>query len=95
MNNLPDNPEACPRCSIGRIRSVKTVFSREVAGHLLSVPNFPAWECDVCHAFMFDPKALLELHQVLNYEPESNRPKPRSRSKPTASKKSIKPTSVS
>jgi YgiT-type zinc finger domain-containing protein len=63
--NLPVNPETCPRCYVGRIKQKRITLSTVVSGHLLTVPNFPAWQCDVCHAFMYDPKALSELNGML------------------------------
>ena len=63
--NLPVNPETCPRCYVGRIKQKQITLSTMVSGHLLAVPNFPAWQCDVCHAFMYDPKAVSELNGML------------------------------
>ncbi len=63
--NLPVNPETCPRCYVGRIKQKHITLSTLVSGHLLVVPNFPAWQCDVCHAFMYDPKAVSELNGML------------------------------
>jgi YgiT-type zinc finger domain-containing protein len=63
--NLPSNPEICPRCYVGRIKQKRITLSTVVSGHLLAVPNFPAWQCDVCHASMYDPKALSELNGML------------------------------
>ena len=63
--NLPANPETCPRCYVGRIKQKHITLSTVVSGHLLAVPNFPAWQCDVCHAFMYDPKAVSELNGML------------------------------
>ncbi|MGB4595671.1 MAG: YgiT-type zinc finger protein [Anaerolineaceae bacterium] len=94
-NALPLDPETCPRCFVGRIQSVKVVLSRAVNGQMLSVPDFPAWECDVCHAFMYDPKALLELHQVLTDQSSYRQPKLRRTSKTSTVKKSLKPTTLS
>ncbi|MEA4812485.1 MAG: YgiT-type zinc finger protein [Anaerolineaceae bacterium] len=62
---LPANPETCPRCYVGRIKQKRITLSAAVSSHLLTVPNFPAWQCDVCHAFMYDPKALRELNGML------------------------------
>lgn len=62
---LPINPEICPRCYVGRIRQKQIALSTVVSGHLLNVPDFPAWQCDVCHAFMYDPKAVSELNGML------------------------------
>jgi len=94
-NSLPANPETCPRCYVGRIQSVKVVLSRVVNGQMLSVPDFPAWECDICHVFMYDPKALFELQQVLSDHKVGHKPKLRNSPKTSSVKKSLKPTSVS
>jgi YgiT-type zinc finger domain-containing protein len=93
--SLPVNPETCPRCFVGRIQSVKVVLSRVVNGQMLSVPDFPAWECDVCHAFMYDPKALVELHQVLTDQSGYRKPTLRHSAKSTSVKKTLKPTTLS
>jgi hypothetical protein len=94
-NSLPADPETCPRCFVGRIQSVKVVLSRVVNSQMLSVPDFPAWECDVCHAFMYDPKALVELHQVLTDQPGSRKPTIRRSTKSSSVKKTLKPTTLS
>ena len=31
----------------------------------LTVPDFPAWRCDICHYHEYDPEALLQLSQAL------------------------------
>ena len=64
-SNLPADPETCPRCYVGRIEQRRVTFSTIVGGRLLNVPDFPAWVCDVCHAFMYDPQAVLRLNAVL------------------------------
>jgi hypothetical protein len=93
--SLPADPETCPRCYVGRIQNVKVVLSRVVNGQMLSVPDFPAWECDVCHAFMYDPKALVELQQVLTDQPVHRKPMLRRTTKSPSVKKTLKPTTLS
>jgi len=73
--NLPVNPETCPRCYVGRIKQKRITLSTVVSGHLLAVPNFPAWQCDVCHAFMYDPKALSELNGMLKASGSTSGPR--------------------
>ncbi|MFZ3071030.1 MAG: YgiT-type zinc finger protein [Anaerolineaceae bacterium] len=85
--NLPANPETCPRCMVGRIKQKPVTFSAIVDGHLLSVPNFPAWVCDVCHAFMYDPIAMNQLHASLAAK---QTPKPSRRVR--ATKQQVPPT---
>jgi hypothetical protein len=93
--SLPADPETCPRCYVGRIQNVKVVLSRVVNGQMLSVPDFPAWECDVCHAFMYDPKALVELQQVLTDQPVHRKPMLHRTTKSPSVKKTLKPTTLS
>ncbi|MGV8049144.1 MAG: YgiT-type zinc finger protein [Anaerolineaceae bacterium] len=81
INNLPANPETCPRCMVGRIKQKEVTLSAIVDGKLLSVPNFPAWVCDVCHAFMYDPAAITELHTFLS---SAQSAKPSRRVRPVA-----------
>jgi YgiT-type zinc finger domain-containing protein len=64
--NLPADPETCPRCYVGRIKKKTLTLATMVAGELLSVPQFPAWVCDVCHAYMYDPKAMANLNAILS-----------------------------
>ncbi len=72
--NLPADPETCPRCYVGRIKKGTLTLTTLVNGKLLSAPNFPAWVCDVCHAFMYDPKALADLNAVLAPQPKMSKP---------------------
>lgn len=70
-NELPLNPETCPRCMVGRIKQRPVTLSEVIDGYLLSIPNFPAWMCDICHAFMYDPVAMDELHTFLTSKPDA------------------------
>ena len=64
-SSLPDNPETCPRCYVGRIQQKGTLLSTIVNGELLSIPNFPTWVCDMCHISMYDPAAIAQLRALL------------------------------
>jgi YgiT-type zinc finger domain-containing protein len=44
---------------------------------LITVPNFPAWVCDICGRREYDPRAVKWLNTLLN--PETGRPSPRPR----------------
>jgi len=62
---LPVNAETCPNCQVGRIQRVYIPYSAIIEGRLLIVPSFPVWMCDVCHAFMYDPAAMIQLQASL------------------------------
>jgi YgiT-type zinc finger domain-containing protein len=44
-------------------------------GELITVPNFPAWICDVCGRREFDPRAITWLNALLS--PAAGRPSSR------------------
>jgi hypothetical protein len=43
-----------------------------LAEDLITVPNFPAWICDICGHRSFDARALVKLNLILN--PEAGTP---------------------
>lgn len=43
-----------------------------LADELITVPNFPAWICDVCGKREYDPHAVQQLNLLLN--PNAGRP---------------------
>lgn len=55
----------CPLCRIGTFRPKKVSYFKIRGGQLVSVPNFPAWVCDVCRHREYDPSALAELNFLL------------------------------
>jgi YgiT-type zinc finger domain-containing protein len=50
------------------------VFARAFKGHLLVLPNFPGWVCDVCGNREYEPAALEHLQLLLGAETELRRP---------------------
>jgi YgiT-type zinc finger domain-containing protein len=44
---------------------------------LVTVPDFPAWVCDVCHRREYDLQALNELSLLLSPNAGKSNPKPR------------------
>ena len=52
------NEIACPRCQIGYLHAEKATYTYVHNGMLLSVPNMPAWKCDICQYQEFDYDAL-------------------------------------
>lgn len=64
-SNYSKNPEVCPNCYIGRIaRQTKSLVTM-LDGEPVTFPDFPAWVCDVCHAFVYDPEALAHVQSIL------------------------------
>lgn len=63
--NQSENPEICPNCYVGRIsRNTRSLVLMH-GNKPLTLPAFPAWACDVCNAFVYDPVALAHLQALL------------------------------
>ena len=60
-----ENGGLCRECQIGRLRPTTAFFFSEAGGHVLSIPDFPAWACDVCALRLYDESALAELRAML------------------------------
>lgn len=68
----------CPRCQIGHCHPGKTIYTRVINGHVVSIPNIMVATCDVCGYQEFDREALLRLQALLGSNNtnsyEDNRP---------------------
>jgi YgiT-type zinc finger domain-containing protein len=73
---------ACPRCQIGNLRATTGTYSTVYNGLLLSVPNVPAWKCDLCEYLEFEYDALTKIEALVGHfglpddheQPTSKRP---------------------
>jgi len=76
--SIPSHPEICPRCMVGRIQRKRIPYASVIEGQLLTIPRFPAWVCDVCHAYMYDPAAMSRLEASLSARQQPKKtPRPR------------------
>jgi YgiT-type zinc finger domain-containing protein len=71
----PVDPEAgaplayvCPHCPTGSLRLSRVVFAHWYGGQFITIPNFPAWVCDVCGAREYDTAALEQVQMLLGAE---------------------------
>ncbi len=69
----------CNECQTGVLRLEYLTYFTWLNQELVTVPNFPAWVCDVCGRRDYDPRAITWLNTLLN--PEAGRRSP-SRRKP-------------
>ncbi len=77
----------CPRCQAGVLHLRYVTYYTRLGHDLLVVPNFPAWQCDVCGYLEYDPKALNYLHVLLSaplQHEHRSRPKPPSSHHPSS-----------
>lgn len=61
----------CLECQTGVLRLEYITYFTWLNQELVTVPNFPAWVCDVCGRREYDAKAITWLNTLLN--PEAGR----------------------
>jgi YgiT-type zinc finger domain-containing protein len=67
----------CTECQAGILHVRYLTYFTWLDDELVSVPNFPAWVCDVCGRREYDQRAIAWLTIMLN--PETGKPAPVSR----------------
>lgn len=79
-NDIFDLISPCPECQRGIVRLHYLTYFTWLNEELITVPNFPAWVCDMCGRRDYDPHAIKWLNTLLN--PGTGRRKPRQRGLP-------------
>jgi len=72
----------CYECISGVMRLRFITYFTWLNGELITVPNFPAWVCDVCGRREYDEKAVSWLTMLL--DPNAGHPTSRKRVPPRA-----------
>jgi YgiT-type zinc finger domain-containing protein len=85
---LPQYAGLCPECQTGVLHLQYLTYFTWLNEELVTVPNFPAWVCDVCGRREYDPRAITWLNTLLS--PDTGRRRPSARHKPD-SKRSDRP----
>jgi YgiT-type zinc finger domain-containing protein len=88
MTNMSDDqPEAamqsaglCNECQAGIMHLQYLTYFTWLNDELVTVPNFPAWVCDVCGRREYDTRAITWLNTLLS--PDTGRRKQKSRRRP-------------
>jgi YgiT-type zinc finger domain-containing protein len=73
---------ACPECQTGIMRMRHLTYFTWLNEELITVPNFPAWVCDLCGRRDYDYRAISWLNTLLH--PETGRKKHARRKLPTS-----------
>jgi len=63
-----DNPTSmipCSECHIGQMHQTEVSYFTRLDQDLITVPDFPAWECDICGRLEYDFEALNNLAILL------------------------------
>lgn len=88
MNEHEHMPSSipCVECHAGVLVLRHITYFTWLGGELITVPNFPAWVCDVCGRRVYDEKAIQWLNMILdpnagmpNKKPRRTPPLPRPR----------------
>jgi len=63
---LPNQTFQCNECQAGVMRLTYITYFTWLDDELVTVPNFPAWICDVCGRREYDERAISWLSTLLN-----------------------------
>jgi YgiT-type zinc finger domain-containing protein len=58
----------CSECQTGILKLEHLTYFTWLNEELITVPNFPAWVCDVCGRREYDHKAVVRLNTLLSSE---------------------------
>lgn len=74
-DNLETSPAEfvyyCPECQTGLMHLKHITYFTWLNEELITVPNFPAWVCDLCGRREYDHEAIIWLNTILH--PEAGR----------------------
>lgn len=57
--------QPCPACQAGHLHPARITYFTWLVDELITVPNFPAWVCDVCGRREYDQHAINEISLLL------------------------------
>jgi YgiT-type zinc finger domain-containing protein len=67
MNQIAhDDILPCNECQAGQMHRRFLTYFTGLGDELITVPDFPAWVCDVCGRREYDLQALSQLNLLLN-----------------------------
>ena len=68
MTEEPQESYQCTECQAGVMHRRHITYFTWLDEELVTVPNFPAWVCDVCGRREYDARAISWLVTILNPE---------------------------
>ena len=72
MNDFKENPIPCIECHAGVLLPRRVTYLTWLGSELITVPQFPAWVCDVCGRREYDERAVQWLNILL--DPNAGKP---------------------
>jgi YgiT-type zinc finger domain-containing protein len=67
-NGSEEEIAQCPECLSGIMHQRYLTYFTWLNNELITVPNFPAWVCDLCGRRDYDTRAIKWLNMILNPE---------------------------
>ena len=68
---------SCNECHVGMMHARHVTYFTHIEQQLITVPNFPAWICDVCGRREYDHQSIQWLNIML--DPNAGKPTPSKR----------------
>lgn len=68
MTTLPKTSFPCTECQAGVMHLHHVTYFTWLDEELVTVPNFPAWVCDMCGRREYESQAIAWLATILNPE---------------------------
>jgi YgiT-type zinc finger domain-containing protein len=65
-NETTETYNVCPECKTGFMHLEYITYFTWLEQELITVPNFPAWVCDMCGLREYDTRAVNWLNTLLN-----------------------------
>ena len=90
--NLQDTIIPCNECQAGQMHRRFLTYFTWLGDDLITVPDFPAWVCDVCGRREYDLQALSQLNLLLNSNTGKSTRRARRPARTTESKKNTRPS---
>lgn len=81
--SMPSIKTHCKECQTGTMHLSYITYFTYLNRELVTVPNFPAWVCDVCGLREYDPRAVNWLNTLLSPDAGRRSGNRRSRRPPT------------
>lgn len=91
-DNKPESTISCTECQAGKMHRKLVTYVTYIGDELITVPDFPAWVCDICGRCDYDMQALNQLTLLLS--PNAGKPtmrKPRMAKRPARDQKDVRP----
>jgi YgiT-type zinc finger domain-containing protein len=66
MSSITDPIILCSECQAGHMHRAYVAYYTWLGNELITVPDFPAWVCDMCGRCEYDENALTRLSLLLS-----------------------------